>query len=457
MSASGHSHRKHRKKNPVAEFFDRFKSKEQRHHHHSHHRSEFPGINLPKDYDPEAWHRKDREERISSVNEEPEDINRDFSQSTSGNLDQYLHDDLKPGSLKRKRSLLAAIEYYFQKRNIRREERQELRVKKRIHRQHQQEYRKKDAGQIVRHNLFTITEDEEEAIKKRKTRLFSQRNPIFRNITIAINSLFIFLLTYVLVYLFYWLTSMLVASWYGLDSTLYFYDLKFNDHSNIWNRFNILLVTGIPPFFCLFLGIFLYKVIFKIKRLVGLQKLFILWSSFHLFNHFFGAFPAGVVTDEGFGYVAAWMYMNTAFKFMFSLISLFVLAVIGYYSAQYILETSDSQHRIKQENRLAFILLQIALPWLIGTLVMLMIRIPKNFDYPYETLMLFSSIFLIIPPFFNEKVKPKLNLLRVKKKRFINLGYLAMMLAFLLFLRIMLGIGLHFIIEIHISISPAVT
>jgi hypothetical protein len=453
MSSSGHSHRKHRKKSAVAEFFDLFKKKEP---HHSHHRSEFPGINLPKDYNPETWHKDNKGKSTSGST--PENVDKDFSDSTSGNLDQYQQEDVRSGSLKKKKSIVAAIEFYFKQRNIRREERQEMRIRKKLHREQRHEYQKKEAAQGISRNLFTITEDEEEEIiRKRKARLFSQRNPLFRNLTIAVNSLFVFLLTYVLVYLFYWLTSMLVASWYGLDSTLYFYDLKFNDHSNVWNRFNILMVTGIPPFFCLFLGLFLYRVVFKMKRIVGLQKLVILWSSFHLFNHFFGAFPAGVVTDEGFGYVAAWLYMNTAFKFMFSIISLFVLAVIGYYSAQHILETSDSLHRIKQENRLAFILMQIALPWLIGTAIMLLIRAPKNFDYPYETLMLFSTVFLVIPPFFNDKVKPKLNLLRVKKKRYINMGYFAMMLALLLFLRIMLGIGLHFVIEIHISISPAVT
>jgi hypothetical protein len=71
--------------------------------------------------------------------------------------------------------------------------------------------------------------------------------------------------------------------------------------------------------------------------------------------------------------------------------------------------------------------------------------------------MLFSFVFLVIPPFFNEKVKPKLNLVKVKKKRNINFGYLVMMLALLAFLRIMLGIGLHFIIRFEISISPAIT
>jgi hypothetical protein len=245
-----------------------------------------------------------------------------------------------------------------------------------------------------------------------------------------------------------------VASWYGLDSSLYYYDLKFNNHSPLWNRFNILLVTGIPPFLSLFLGIYLLRVLAKKSRFTGLHKLLIVWTGFHLLNHFFGAFPSGVVTDEGFGYVAAWMYMNTAFKFFFSIVSLFALGVIGYYSAQLILETSDSVHRIKTENRVAFIFTQLALPWLIGTVALLLIRLPHSFDYPYETLMFFSMAFLIIPPFFNEKVKPKLNLVKMVKRRNVHIGYLAMMLIMVAFLRFVLGIGLHFMIEVNISISP---
>lgn len=454
MSDSGHSHRKHRKKNPVAEFFNRLRGKK---HHETHHRSEFPGINLPKDYDPETWQKKETGEKSSSVPPESEDVNKDFSHSTSDNLDQYHRDELKPRPSKRKKSLLASIDQYFKERDFRREERQAERMRRKIQRRHQKEYRKSEAKRSPGPKLFTITDEREEALNEQKARRSFLQNSMFRNLIITLNSIVVFIVTYVLVYLFYWLISMLVASWYGLDSTLYFYDLKFNNHSPIWDRFNILMVTGIPPFFCLFLGLFLYKVIFKMRRFVGLQKLFILWSSFHLFNHFFGAFPAGIVTSEGFGYVAAWMYMNTAFKFMFSLISLFVLSVIGYLSAEYILETSDSLHRIKPENRRAFMLMQIPLPWLIGTAIMLLIRTPENFKYPYETLMFFSAIFMVIPPFFNEKVKPQLNLLRVIKKRHVNLGYLAMMVALLLFLRIMLGIGLHFLIEINISISPMVT
>jgi hypothetical protein len=40
------------------------------------------------------------------------------------------------------------------------------------------------------------------------------------------------------------------------------------------------------------------------------------------------------------------------------------------------------------------------------------------------------------------------------KRRNIHIGYLAMMLIMVAFLRFVLGIGLHFMIEVNISISP---
>ncbi len=453
MSSHGHHHRSHRKRSPAGNFFSRLMGTAPR---RSEHRSEFPGITLPKDYDPEVKRQAVEESSLPAfLDESGEQIERkEFYQ---GNPEFLASEKIKASSSRRKSTLFGRISFYFKERAIRREERQLERLRRKHHRRSQEEYRKMNAGPGLGTKLFKWSEEGTEAEKERKLALFAQNNPVFRNLTIMVNSILVYLSTYVLVYLFYWLTSMLVASFYGLDSTLYYYDLKFNDHSQLWNRFNILLVTGIPPFFCLFLGMFLYKIIFKLTRFVGLQKLFILWSAFHLINHFFGAFPSGIVTSEGFGYVAAWMYMNTAFKFLFSLVSLFILGVIGFHSAKPILETSDSLHRIKSSNRLPFMLYQMAIPWLISTIILILVRFPHNFDYPYETLMLFSMAFMVIPAFFNEKVKPELNLLRVKKKRFINMGYLSMMIVLMVFLRLMLGIGLHFIIEINISISPAVT
>jgi hypothetical protein len=454
MSNHGHHHRSHRRRSLLGRFIDRLTGQRRR---SSSHRSEFPGISLPKDYDQANWKSRARQEpRPDEITPAADQALNNTGTNDNQPVSRAADEDRNRKSPSgKRRSVFKSLDLYLRKRELKKEERYKERMRRQHRRRSEEEYRKLNQGPSLGQRLLDISRTEEEAAKN--TPLFSNRSMFFRNLTLVVNSLMIFVITYILVYLFYWLTCMLVASWYGLDSTLYFYDLKFNDHSPDWSRFNILIVTGVPPFLSLFLGIYLFQVIFKIKRFVGLQKLFILWTAFHLFNHFFGAFPSGIVTDEGFGYVAAWLYMNTAIKFLFSLLSLFALGVIGYYSAKHILETSDSLGRIKTERRTSFMFYQAGLPWLIGTILMLLVRLPHNFDFPYETLMFFSMAFIVIPPFFNEKIKPELNLLKVKKRRQFNLGYLAMMLVLLAFLRIMLGIGLHFLIEINISISPAVS
>lgn len=284
MSDFGHSQRNHRRKNLFAKFFDFLTG---RRHHHSHHRSQFPGINLPRESYPDIRQKSESREKSPAVPVKPEEPPRDSSGSTSERLDQYSQDAFKTRYPKRKKSFFASIDLYFKQRASRREELQAERMRLKIRRKHQKEYRKEELGRSLGKKLFTITR-EEEILKEKQALLQARQDSQFRNLMITLNSVVVFITTYVLVYLFYWLISMFVASWYGLDSTLYFYDLKFNDHSNLWTRFNILMVTGIPPFLCLFLGIFLYRSVFKKRRFVGLQKLFILWSSFHLFNHFLG-------------------------------------------------------------------------------------------------------------------------------------------------------------------------
>lgn len=450
MSNHGHhSHKSHRHRSAWTRFIDRLTG---RRRHRSHHYSEFPGINLPKDYDGDDYKYKPKQEQQPSESLPAEDLDR----GNNAAAPVIGAGESRPArSSGRKRSLFKSFDLYLKKRELRKEERYREKMRRRHRRKSEQDYRRMNQGPGLGQRLLDMSKTEEEAAKN--IPLFSNRSRFYRNLTIVVNSMMIYVVSYVVVYLFYWITCLIVASWYGLDSTLYYYDLKFNDHSPLWDRFNILLVTGIPPFLCFFLGAFLLQVVFKNKRFAGLQKLFILWSAFHLFNHFFGAFPSGVVTDEGFGYVAAWLYMNTAMKFLFSLLSLFVLGIIGYYSTKHILETSDSLGRIKAERKTSFLFYQMGIPWLAGTILLILLRLPHDFDYPYETLMLFSMAFLVIPPFFNDKAKPELNLLKIKKKRRINIGYLVMFLILLSFLRITLGIGLHFIIEIAISISPATT
>jgi hypothetical protein len=108
--------------------------------------------------------------------------------------------------------------------------------------------------------------------------------------TYTVNSVASFILAYLIVYLLYQFSVLIVASNWKLDSILFYYDLAFNDFSPLWNRKNIIVVTFAGPFVSLLIG-FLFLRYLSIRPKINKQlKLFTLWVGLHGFNFFLGAF-----------------------------------------------------------------------------------------------------------------------------------------------------------------------
>ncbi len=105
--------------------------------------------------------------------------------------------------------------------------------------------------------------------------------------TYTVNSVALFIIAYLIVYLLYQFAVLIVASNYKLDSVLFYYDLAFNDFSPLWNRKNIIIVTFAGPFISLIIG-FLFLRYFARRPKVSKQlKLFMLWIGLHGLNFFF--------------------------------------------------------------------------------------------------------------------------------------------------------------------------
>jgi hypothetical protein len=271
----------------------------------------------------------------------------------------------------------------------------------------------------------------------------------------TINSTAIFIIAYILVYLVYQLTVLIVASKWRLDSVLLYYDLAFNDYSPLWNRQNIIITTISGPVISLLIGILFYRFFSGRKKVKGFLKLFYLWIAMHGLNLFLGAFSSGVSFDQGFGYVPAWLYWNVFWQIFVSLLFLFLFGYIGYYSATKFLDTSKSAYRVRPENKYRFLLFQVALPMVIGTALMLIVKIPNNM--PYETGTLVTMFFGIVPMFLNKKAKPTITFEREKKATHIKWIYIVIFVFLLFVYRIGLNNGLHvrmyydFIFSLHIN------
>jgi hypothetical protein len=257
-----------------------------------------------------------------------------------------------------------------------------------------------------------------------------------------VNSLVLYVVAYLLVYILYQFAVLIVASNWKLDSILFYYDLAFNDFSPLWNRRNIIIVTFSGPFLSLILGFLFMRYFARRPKYSKQARLFMLWIGLHGFNFFLGAFASGVSFDEGFGYVPAWLFMNIFWKILFSMVFLFLLGVVGYNSVPRFLETSYSRKRIRPQNKNKFLLFQVALPWIIGSLIIFLVKIPSNM--PYDVGIMVTMLFGVVPIFFNKRAKPTKHFKIEKRGNQFNYLMIAVVVAIILLYRIGLNNGLHF-------------
>lgn len=255
------------------------------------------------------------------------------------------------------------------------------------------------------------------------------------------NSTAYFLITYLIIYMLYQITVLVAASHWKLDSVLLYYDLAFNDYSPLWNRPNILFVTFSGPFISLVLGVLFFKVFTNRGKLSKSAKLFMLWLGLHGYNLFLGAFATGISFDEGFGYVPAWLFLNVFWQIFIALVFLFILGMISYYSAPKFLDTSYSPTRIRQQNKVKFLFFQVVLPWVIGAIIIFLVKIPNNM--PYESGNLVTLVFATIPVLFNRHAKPTKNFKTEKKASRVSILLIVIAVLALAVYRIGLNNGLH--------------
>ena len=95
---------------------------------------------------------------------------------------------------------------------------------------------------------------------------------IANSFTHVINSLASFLVAYLLVYLVYQLVVLITASFYDIDAILYYYELVFNAHSELWDPLNIIIITISGPINSLFLGFLFFNYFYKKNRKENIRK-----------------------------------------------------------------------------------------------------------------------------------------------------------------------------------------
>lgn len=230
-------------------------------------------------------------------------------------------------------------------------------------------------------------------------------------LNMMVNSTALFILAFIASYLIFQTITKVAAHLAGIHSVLYFYELAFNisNYSPEWTAGRIVLVTASAPVVCMILGII---VLFHVVRRYKWRRyflMFLLWLGFHLVNMLLGGILAGAITDHGIGYTLDVFFWPTYLMYLlFIFLGVFSLVVVGIDSTEFFLKTTPPGFWSRRKNRWQYLLFTLELPWLIGSILLFLIRYPDHIPQHesismHDFILTLSLIFLIFPIFLKGK------------------------------------------------------
>jgi hypothetical protein len=263
---------------------------------------------------------------------------------------------------------------------------------------------KKDRKRRFRHNLRVRAKNfflsfRSVNIKniKRKFRDFRDNGPKRRRFAlISFNSTVLFLLSYFAFFLLYLTITAIAGTFFNYPVTVYYYEIYFNISQESWYHDSVKTIFSAGPLINFVIGITFLIIYTNIRESSGSFKLFFLWGFLHSVNMLFGALLVGTLFETGVGHVISWMYIMDTGKVLYSIISIFLLVIAGLLATkQFLISGNTYYNEINSTNRTSFIISQVLMPYLVGIVVLFLIRQPRFIFY--DTFISVTLIVCIIP------------------------------------------------------------
>lgn len=273
--------------------------------------------------------------------------------------------------------------------------------------------------------------------------------------TQAINGIFAYLAAYLLVTIFYQLSSLITGSTFSMGGTWFYYLVEMEPVDGHWKRKAIVASYAAGPITALLLAIFalvLYFNIFKYKS--GIIKLLLVWVFIHGINLSLGNIVVGAVlnylkftnTFRGAGHALVWGRIEGITLMVTAGSALVLQLVAGFMSFSIILQTALSRRLLFGGSgaRFKYLVVAVLIPWMVGTMALLLIKIPHVEPFDLLLFAILGTIVIAILSLygFNTALYMSKNDWKMQTYPSVKLVVLAMGL--LAFYRIVLGVGIPF-------------
>lgn len=224
--------------------------------------------------------------------------------------------------------------------------------------------------------------------------VFLHTMKIADNLKIAANSTAYYLLSYLFVFIIHQLATLLAAGLFQFPIELNYSRILFLVSRYDWYFDSVKIIYSAGPLAAMLTSVFMVVVAYRYKEYTGSLKMFFLWGLVHTISLFLGSAYAGALLSEGFGHVLIWMFMADTGKLIITLLALFLLAATGIgISRMFLLSANTYYNLLKTENRLSFVLSQVILPFIAGSIILIAIRFPLN---AYELLRILTPVIIVL-------------------------------------------------------------
>ena len=213
---------------------------------------------------------------------------------------------------------------------------------------------------------------------------------------IFFNSLSYFIIAFIFMYLLSNFATAIAALQFDYTSILYYYRLVYAIDSGAWTSDAVKFLFSITPMVSLLFGIIFLIIFIQMYDNQAHFKLFFLWCFAYSIIWSFGALLAGTIIDKGIGYVVMYFYMMDTGKLIISLFALTMLLVISTLTTKWFLFSANSYfNQLNEHNRRFFTFANVLLPLIVGTGIMMLVKLPQ-LTY-YELFILLLGIIYGIP------------------------------------------------------------
>jgi hypothetical protein len=223
---------------------------------------------------------------------------------------------------------------------------------------------------------------------------------IFR--TISLNSLFLFIIAYLLIYLLNLLITGYAALLFNIPVLVYYYDVDYLIRGIDWTPDSVSGVFSSGPIAMFVISLFMLILYKNVETETGILRLLLLWMIFHALTRFFGEILVGAILNKGFGFVILYLFLMDTGKVIITILGFVAMFTTGLFMARLSLYSSNIYFNdLRRNYRTQFINCQFFIPFVIGNILIFLVKLPQisYFDIGVNASMILFLIPVLVRSF----------------------------------------------------------